>query len=49
MTLKKGAVLTGAVPLSSAGLQNPKRFYAKSIPSAGVLPKLDDVSKQLSL
>ncbi|MCR5336772.1 MAG: hypothetical protein K6E42_09530 [Synergistes sp.] len=49
MTLKKGAVLTGAVPLSSAGLQNPKRFYAKSIPSAGVLPKLDDISQQLSL
>ena len=49
MTLKKKAVLTGAVRLEESGIVNPSRYRTKNIPSAGALLKDEDSSeKQIS-
>ena len=42
MTLKKKAVLTGAVLLENAGVTNQSRYRTKTIPAAGALLKEED-------
>ena len=42
MSLKKKAVLSGAVLLSESGIVNESRYRTKTIPSAGALLKEED-------
>ncbi len=42
LSLKKKAVLTGAVRLSQSGIVNQSRYRSKTIPSAGALLKEED-------
>ena len=49
MSLKKKAVLTGAVALTSSGIVNASRYRTKTIPAAGALLKEEDgEEKQIS-
>ncbi len=49
MNLKKNKVLKSAVFLEEAGLDNPQRYRARSIPSAGTLRKEEEPSDQMSI
>ena len=42
MSLKKKAVVSGAVPLEGSGIVNESRYRSKTIPSAGALLKPED-------
>ncbi len=49
MSLKKKAVLTGAVPVESSGIVNQSRYRTKTLPAAGALLKEEDSpEKQIS-
>ncbi len=48
MTLKKGAKLISAVPYEEDMLQNPHRYKTRNLPSAGSLPREDEI-QQLKL
>ena len=42
MSLKKKAVLSGAVLLAESGIVNESRYRTKTIPSAGAILKEED-------
>ncbi len=49
MSLKKKAVLTGAVPVESSGIVNQSRYRTKTLPAAGALLREEDSpEKQIS-
>ena len=49
VSLKKKALLSGAVPLEASGIVNASRYRSKSIPTAGaILKEEDSPEKQIS-
>ncbi len=49
LSLKKKAVLTGALPLEESGIVNQSRYRTRTVPSAGALLKQEDsLEKQIS-
>lgn len=48
-TLKKGQFLESVVPFEEEMLVNPYRYRTKTLPSAGMKPREEDLGEQLSL
>lgn len=48
-TLKKGHFLESVVPFEEEMLVNPYRYRTKTLPSAGMKPREEDLGEQLSL
>jgi len=46
MSLKKKAVLTGAMRLEDSGIVNASRYRSRNIPTAGALLKEEDSSEK---
>ena len=49
MSLTKNAALESAVPFAEGMLASPHRFFPKSLPSTGALPRPEDIGEQLTL